>query len=462
MKVPPLFTPAALPNAAALPRTTAARLFVVICCLVAWLPLVGCKSGPRPLDQARQDYYLGNFAASRTQFENLTERDRRLRDVAQLDLAIVELAAGNAARADALLRDSRDTFDDRQASITMPTATTLLTDDRDSPYDAAGYEDVMIRSLLSITSLISGSGDAEAYALQAQMKQGELAQQAAERGLENVGQVYQPLALSPYIRGVLRESSHHDYGDAERAYQLVAQWEPEFAFAAEDVQRASSGTHSQPGYGVLYVFALVGRGPIRVEDYAEASGSALLIADRIVAASSDLAIPPTLAPIPVPRVVVPASNVQTVGVRVNGVASGTTARLADVGRLATRQAEAELPWTIARGVVRRVAKKAVVTTGAKSISGNSAGVEQGLALLGSLWEATEHADTRCWSLLPREIQVLRVELPVGKHQVSTAALGSRIASTPVTASITIRDGRNAYLLVVAPDDRVTAMTLPAE
>jgi len=38
-------------------------------------------------------------------------------------------------------------------------------------------------------------------------------------------------------------------------------------------------------------------------------------------------------------------------------------------------------------------------------------------LAGVAWEATESADTRCWGLLPDQIQVLRVELPAGRHEI---------------------------------------------
>ena len=33
-------------------------------------------------------------------------------------------------------------------------------------------------------------------------------------------------------------------------------------------------------------------------------------------------------------------------------------------------------------------------------------------------ELPEAADTRCWGLLPDKIQVLRIELPAGRHRVT--------------------------------------------
>lgn len=431
----------------------------LLLCLVVLL-CGGCRSGWSSLQQGREAFYAGDFEAARTPLAATVSKDRKLADVARLDLAVVELAAGNATAADTLLRQCRDTFDQRDPPEVLPSVRSVMTDERDMPYDAASYEDVMIRSLLSIASLMSGSGDAESYAMQAQIRQQQLAQAAEERGLENIGEVYQPLALAPYIRGMVREATHHDYDDAARAYQLVAQWEPRFMAAPLDVARASEGTHSQPGHGVLYLFAMVGRGPQRVADVADASGPALLIADRIVAASTDYAIPPTLAPIPIPRIVVPRSAVTAVGLRVNDGPMVHAAALTDVGRLAVTQIDAEMPWTIARGVVRRVVKKAVVTASVKSVSGGNGALEFGGSLLGSAWEASEKPDLRCWSLLPREIQVLRIELPAGRHRLSAAAVGAVRDEHRLEAEVVIRDGTNAYVVAFAPDDRVTALVAP--
>lgn len=432
-----------------------ASVFLLICALAN----IGCRATLPHIEPARDAYFSGDFETARTELVQATKRNKKLEDVARLELAVVELVAGNPSAADSLLRESRNLFDQRDPPTTVPTARSLLTDERSVPYDTAGYEDVMIRSLLSIASLMSRSGDAESYAMQAQMSQQALAEQAEEKGLPNVGEIYQPLALAPYIRGLIRESNHHDYDDAERAYRLVAQWQPAFQQATIDVARAAGGTHSAPGHGVLYVFAFVGRGPSKVQDVAEATGEALLIADRIVAATTKHEIPPTLAPIPIPRVVIPPSGVDKIGIAVNGQPAGITSILTDVGQLAKRQADAELPWTVARGVVRRVAKKAMVSGSINALGGEGSALGTGGALVGSLWEATEQPDLRCWSLLPREIQVLRLELPAGQHQISATALGMVRRNVVAEASVTIIDGANSYILVTAPTDRVTGLVV---
>lgn len=427
-------------------------ILFVLCCS-------GCQVGPSAIQQGQSAYYSGHFADAREHLARSIKKERHQRDVAKLELAMVELAAGNPAAAESLFRECRQVFDARDTWTATPTPRSLMTDDRDRPYDTAGYEDVMIRSLLAITSLMNDSGDAEAYAIQAQMCQTELVQNAEARGLENLGEIFQPLALSPYLRGVVRESTHHDYDDAQRAYELVSQWQPDFRPINEDILRATHGAHSPPGYGVVYVFAFVGKGPIRVEERAEATGSALLIADRIAAASTDLAIPPTLAPVPIPAINVPFAATHTVAVAVNEQAVGVTHRITDVGQLAARQVQAELPWVIARGVLRRASKKALVAGTVNLLAKDNQWLEFGGAMAGSIWEATEKADTRCWSLLPREIQVLRVELPRGSHQLTFSAVGPGTLPNHSTATLNVHDGKNSYVLVVAPDRAVQSVVV---
>ena len=76
-----------------------------------------------------------------------------------------------------------------------------------------------------------------------------------------------------------------------------------------------SGVHSRPGQGVIYVFAMVGRGPYKVEVAEQPTSDALLIADRIVSAVGPYKLPPTIAPIKIPDIVVPSSDVDSVGIR---------------------------------------------------------------------------------------------------------------------------------------------------
>ncbi len=403
---------------------------------------------------------MGDLAAANEKLSQLADSKGRFSDAASLDLAMVELAAGDVSAAEARLRRLRDKFDATPDVTVVREAASLVTDDTARTFRPAGYEEVMIRSMLAICSLAGDASDAESYALQAAMKQSELARAATDRGLLDATDVYQPIAMAPYLRGMLREATHHQYDDAARAYKLVSDVRPQFAPAAADIARASGGIHSAPGHGVLYVIACVGRGPRLQESVAETTSAALSIASVVFNSQTNQPtrgeghplVLPNIASVKVPAVVLPPSNIASVGARIDGTLYGATQTLTDINELAVRQTEAEMPWTIARAVVRRAAKESAVAA-----AGDSLGLD---AVAGSLfqfaaasaWSGSENADTRCWGLLPREIQVLRAELPSGTHQLQLEPLG--FAGQPVSQGIVrqfdITDGRNQYVIVIAP------------
>lgn len=68
----------------------------------------------------------------------------------------------------------------------------------------------------------------------------------------------------------------------------------------------------------------------------------------------------------------------------------------------------------------------------------------------------EHADTRCWSLLPREIQVLRLELPVGSHELELSTLGwsDEVYRTSRPIHVNVTNGKNHYVVAIAPDEHL--------
>jgi hypothetical protein len=120
--------------------------------------------------------------------------------------------------------------------------------------------------------------------------------------------------------------------------------------------------------------------------------------------------------------------------------------------MAVERHQAVFQQVVARAVVRRVLKKGMIYAG-KDMLGEQNGSLWNLAIdmTGVVWEATESADTRCWGLLPNTIQVLRLELPVGDHQIALQPLGSGRAMGPGEATqVHIENGRNTYVLANFP------------
>ncbi|OYW16728.1 MAG: hypothetical protein B7Z55_14020, partial [Planctomycetales bacterium 12-60-4] len=302
----------------------------------------GCATHLDRLQPIRDQFYAGNVDNARVTLEKELKKRRGDRDVLQLDQAMLELAAGKPQEAERLLRAARDQFDHLEQKSLAEDAASLATDDTVRSYAGEDYEKILIRTMLSLSNLMADGTDASAYALQITDKQQQIADRMAEKELDDRlrMEAYKQVALGPYIRAMIAEESPLTLDDAVRARVQVASWAPDFPEAKHDLQRAQYEVPIPPGQGVLYVFALVGRGPVKQEDHAEATQAALLVADRIISAVSPRGLPPTLAPVPIPRVVRSPNSAEHVLVQVDDQTSGSTATIVDISQMAILQQQA--------------------------------------------------------------------------------------------------------------------------
>ncbi len=418
----------------------------------------GCSTHATRLVEVRTAYFDGDVAGARAKIETSLKKHPREADVLKLDQATVFLSDDKPREAEKLLREVRDRFDHLEQKSLAEGALAMLTDDQALAYAGEDYEKVLVRAFLALSNLMSDGQDAEAFALQVGEKQRQIVESGKAPDGKNPKESYKLVPVGAYLHAALREQTHVNYDDAARSLEQVCQWAPDCRQARQDLERVRGGHHSARGNGVLYVFTLVGRGPYKEERAEIPTQAALLIADRILSMTAKHSLPPTVAPVKVPRVVVPANEVQSVRVAVDGRGWGQTETVTDVGRLATEQADALMPYVIARAVARRVVKKGTVYTVKEALPSQAGGavMEIGLDIAGVVWEATEAADTRCWGLLPEKIQVLRVELPAGEHQLALEPVGVHGgAQGPAqTATVRVEDGRNAYVLAGFPTGRL--------
>jgi hypothetical protein len=431
------------------------RTWLTFLILSATLWASGCATHADRLRDVRSEFYAGNSNEAARLLDKQIGRHSRDADVLKLDRAIIELTSGRPKPAEQLLREVRDRFDHLEQTSLAEHALAAVTDDQRLAYAGEDYEKILIRAFLALANLMSDGGDADAYGLQVTAKQQEIIEAGEDETGDNGKLNYKRVALGAYIHGLLREETHSNYDDAERAYQQVAEWEPAFHAAAADLDRVRRGRHSAPGNGALYVFALVGRGPYKEQVSEIPTTAALFIADRIVSHTASHTLPPTIAPIKVPLVVVTHNNVTGVRVRIDGQDRGTTETITDVGQLAVQQYQAIYPHVMARAIARRVIKKGVVYAAKESVPGaDHPLVSLALDAGGVAWEATESADTRCWGLLPDKIQVLRLELPAGEHEIRLqGVLDPQRIGQESRQTVHITSGRNTYVLASFPNMR---------
>jgi uncharacterized protein len=438
------------------------RILLYFCALVL-LGLAGCATHAARLVQTRELFVAGDVPEATASIGKALKRPKNDGDVLRLEQAVLDLCDGRSHEAEQTLRQVRDRFDTLEQTSLGRSALSMLTDDNVRDYPGEDYEKVLVRAFLALSNLMNGGEDAQAYSLQITDKQQQIIAAGETKDGENPKLAYKQVALGPYISGMLREETHSNYDDVQRATATVVSWQPDFAFAQQDFERARHGHHSAPGNGVLYVFALTGLGPYKEETVELPSTVALLIADQILSATNKYTLPPTIAPIKVPKVVVPVNQIDRVRVVVDQRPVGDTATITNVGQLATEQYAAVYPEVIARAVVRRVIKKGVIYGTKEAMKVDKYSLwDIGLDVVGVAWEATEAADTRCWGLLPEKIQVLRVELPQGEHELTLQGIGSTIPGSPRSERVTITNGRNTYVLANFPDMELVGKILKHE
>lgn len=437
---------------------------VVLALLCLALLGSGCKTHSQRVSASRQQFFQGEYEASADALASeIEENSTSETDVIRLDLASALLAGGRPAEAEEHLRIVRDRWDALESRSLTDSTASYFTDDRRRSYSGSDFERVMLRVYLTLADLCDDNSDSLAYSLQINMKQQQLFEAARQRDAETTSDIYPPLAIGAYLHGVLREQTHRDYDAAARAYGNAAKWAPDFKFAAWDFDRATHGVHSAKGNGVVYVFAFVGRGPQRVEVIQQPTTEALLIADRLLSAIGDHELPPTIAPVKVPEVQVRLPIVRSLRVAAADHPSVDTQVVCDVNQLALRQYQADLPHITARAVVRRIVKKGSVYVAKDQWIGDNPWADIALTVAGVAWEAAETADTRSWSFLPGQIQVARVELPIGHRQLTLQPIcDARFARTtppPTRIEVDVEDGRNQYVIVQLPEDRIVGTPL---
>ena len=421
-------------------------LVVAICCTG------GCVADARRIGDARDAYARGDLAEARRKLE-LLSRQRKYREVAELDLVLLDMNEGRFDEATRRLRQVRQTCQDGGDDAAASTVASMLTDDRQRRYRVAVEEMALIETLMAICSLQTDGIDASSHALRAV---GHLTGSPTAKAVPTDRRV----ALAPYVRGLIREANHRDYEDAGRAYAQVAAIQSDFAPIGQDIARAGGGVHSRPGHGVLYVFAFVGRGAelrpttaaTTTEVLAAASAAFSVWQQRRDADgsknsnASDPLILPNIASVQVPTVYTPPPQIASVLVSVDHSPVGFTQTLSDLTEVAKNRLADEMPAIMTRAVLRRMIKEASVaaTTDGMGLEGNAASLAR--FATSSAWAAAEKPDLRCWSFLPATIQVMRLELPVGDHTIGFQSKPS-IAPEDASSRVSIEDGRNSYRLV---------------
>ncbi|MDR2170777.1 MAG: hypothetical protein LBP59_11595 [Planctomycetaceae bacterium] len=461
------------------------RFGIIFCFIIFCFIFSGCNSFGERHIKLRDEFTGGQIDKAKANvnraIKNNSDKDI---DLLKLNSAMIELCCGNFKSAELLLREVRDKFDrleNEQVLNAARNAKSFLTDDNAIAYSGEDYEKVLIRVFLAISNLMQDGSDAYAYSLQINDKQNKIIERKKSEFrnlcndnsdlLKRVNASYCNVAIGAYLSGILLEESKRNYYEAYRNYERANLWangktNDGYKFN-DDLERAKNGVHSKSGNGVVYIFVLAGKGPYKVQRNCEVLQDVQVLTTALLSHFSEISTIPDFMPVMIPVLVTSSaiggiggglSNKRqnnTVKVLVDGNFAGETKVITDVSEMALGQFEANKPMIIAKTIIRRAFKKGVVYGAKKAVDANS-WVGLALELGGMVWEGMETADTRCWNLLPDTIQMQRIELPAGEHEIILKTPMQNYAENKKfhAKKIKIKNGKNTYVLANFIDNKL--------
>lgn len=347
------------------------------------------------------------------------------------DEALHHLNKGTLLRLQGRYAESNQHFDAAKAIMEKFNAISIkeqmasvTVNDTMKAYEGLPSEQMMVYAFEALNYLQAGDTDGAAVeARQFDVKQHLIAE-------KNSNAKYLSGAFVRYLNGMVyeaageRDEARIEMQKAVEGYKAQNSGFPLPSALAADVARLVAG---KPAASEVVFILHNGLGPsldeavIRVRNPDPQSGSAFL----------SLAVPKFVKrSLPVARVVLS-----------EGTSSATAEVVEDVNDIAEKSLNDRLPLITARAVARMVAKN-IAAGKAKKEGGDLLGFALDIATA-----VSERADTRTWSLLPGNIQMARLPLPAGTHDVTAtyySANGNVIGSREFKG-VVVRDRHKAFV-----------------
>jgi hypothetical protein len=445
----------------------------------------GCSSWKSSHTAAVNLFAQGQLEDSRARLsESLAHRNAE-QDLLLLEQSMLDLAAGDPQTAERQLRSSRRVLEHLQQADIREKASAVVTDDRAVAWSARPFERQMLLNMLTISSLLNGGEDAFAYTQQlAQIEpaaaqedtadpdksrldvvtvSGSTAAQDSQTKTTDAGLFAgrdQALAFSAWIRALVTSESAMRWQECERALTDLAEHAADPAVVESLAQ--CCGVRCPRGQGGLHIVFLLGQSPEWIPERAEPTSTALLLADRILSATGEHSLPPTVAavriakPNPTPVHPVASSLVCSVATGHGDALQLSRLPLVDLNRAAQQEYQATRDAAVARAVVRRVTKKGAVVA-AKEVSHlqRNSLADLAINLGGIAWEALEKPDLRSWRTLPARIDTASTTLPEGDWSLQIGSPGEAVQTIPVH----VANGRNTLVVCLVPADKLVGHVL---
>lgn len=413
---------------ASIPMKLSRSIFAVFA-VTALLALQGCatySSGFAKVEDATAKRDLDGAIKSLDELK-LTGKDEALH---HLNKATLLRMQGKYEESNKHFEAAKSLMERLGAISIQEQAASVSVNDTFKAYEGLPNEQLMVYSFEALNYLQMGDVDSAAVeARQFDVKHGLIAE-------KNKDAKYLSGAFVRYLNGMVYEaagesdSARIEMQKAVEGYQLQNCGFPIPKKLTADLARLKSG--KAPSSEVVFILNN-GLGPTVHENNIRVANPTYDPRNPKSIAMFSLAVPKFVKrSLPVDHVVLSS-----------GSSSEPSEIVEDVNVIAEKSFNDRLPTIIARGVARLVVKKAAEVEVNKQNQGNAA-----VALFSAVASnASERADTRSWSLLPGNIQMVRLPLPVGKHDVTATyyASNGNVLATREFKGVEVMPGRKSFV-----------------
>jgi uncharacterized protein len=358
---------------------------------------------PEVAGPAQAAFSQGRFEAAAKQFRSIREADEDDAFLAYAEAGMALHVGGDPAaaiqqwlKADRVLEDFGDRPTISGRSLTEGFVSALV-NEKALPYDGEDFEVALLHGMLAWDFLRQSDLDGA-------MVEVFRGYQVQERAEDRYGSQYGMNRFARFVAALAQEADRNFDNAAIDLRQLEAEapGHPAVKYSLERLARLQGeNAGEERGLSQLVVVYEAGRMPNKI------------------ATEFQYQTRRSLGRVSLPAFGTPGYARSGLEVHLDGQSQGHTVVIEDVLTVAKQNLDDRLTWIVAKGIGRAAAKTIIVDRAAKVV-GDEHGEGWGFltSVLGSLLQvATERADLRSWSTLPQTIEVLRVPVEPGEHDL---------------------------------------------
>ncbi len=371
---------------------------------------------PEANADAVQAFRAGRFKAAARDFgsrKGALESDEFLSLVEQ---GMVWHVSGNLARASKTWLQASKVLEDFRDRPTVSGrgiaegVLSMVVNDKALPYDGEGFEVALLHGFLAWDYLLRGRLDDAWVEIQ-------YAYDIQNDEEKRYGSTYGMNRFARFMAALVQELDGK-FGEAQKDLHRLAREMPgnhAVAYSLERVKKLQ-GRDRTAEWGRAQLILVFERGmmpPKRAQELAYGTRHSI---GRISVPAFGSARP----------------EMQGLELLLDGKAAGRTELLEAISQVARKNLDDRIAWLTTKTVARSAVKTVVLERAAREVSkkhGEGAGILVGV--LGSILNmTTERADLRSWLTLPSSIQVLRVPVPPGEHEIALSPAGGAAGGGP--------------------------------